>query len=303
MACFVAMLTDAEAEVRAASVGHLARMVTWGGPSLFERHLQPLLPALADDVVMEVRSKCALALMDAANSDTLEDAVILQSFGPLFEAFLQDEYHEVQLQVLSNLDKIAHLLSGLSGVVTVLLQMSKAANSRVREAVARLLPHLAEARGLEFFNTVLLEPAWKPLLLDQVASVRMSIVSCMALLVRVAGHDFMLGTLLPMHIALYNQYNYTYLVRMTILHAHIETVAECNAGPLWEEVIAQILRGLTDKVPNVRTVAAKGFARIVVEGDPDVVQAQIRPALEKCLQEETDPDCMQACQAALDRLK
>jgi serine/threonine-protein phosphatase 2A regulatory subunit A len=303
MACFVAMLTDAEAEVRAASVGHLARMVTWGGPALFAQHLQPLLPALADDVVMEVRSKCALALMDAAHSNTLEDAVILQSFGPLLESFLQDEFHEVQLQVLSNLDKIAHLLPGLPGVVTALLQMSKATNSRVREAVARLLPHLAEARGLDFFSTVLLEPAWLPLLLDTVASVRMSIVSCMALLVRVAGHDFMLTTLLPMHVNIYNQHSYTYLVRMTILHAHIETISDCSSGPLWEEVIAQILRGLEDKVPNVRILAAQGLARVVANGDPDIVQSQIRPALQKCVQEETDPDCRQACQEALDLVK
>lgn len=305
MACFVAMLTDVEAEVRAASVGHLARMVAWGGPTLFASHLQPLLPALSDDVVMEVRSKCALSLMDAADAGTLDDAIILQFFGPLLEAFLQDEFHEVQLQVLSNLHKISRLLQSLPGVVSSLLQMSKATNSRVREAVAKLLPHLAEARGLDFFNTVLLEPAWLPLLLDTVASVRSSIVSCMALLVRVTGQDFILNTLLPLHIKIYNQHSNTYLIRMTILHAHIETAVVCKSGGLlWEEVVAQMLKGLADRVPNVRTVAAHGFARIVMEGDMAIVQTQIRPALEKRLQEEeTDPDCRQACQEALDLIK
>jgi serine/threonine-protein phosphatase 2A regulatory subunit A len=304
MACFVAMLTDAEAEVRAAAVGHLARMVAWGGPVLFAHHLQPLLPGLADDVVMEVRSKCALALMDAAHLGTLDDAVILQAFGPLLESFLQDEFHEVQLQVLSNLHKIAQLLPGLSGVVTALLQMSKAGNWRVREAVAKLLPHLAEARGLDFFSTVLLEPAWLTLLLDTVASVRLSIVSGMALLIRVTGEDFLLHTLLPQHIRIYNQHSNSYLIRTTILHAHVETATECKAGPLWQEVVAQILRGLSDKVPNVRTVAAKGLSRIVLEGDTAVIQTQIRPALERRIHEdETDPDCRQACQEALDLIK
>lgn len=304
MACFVAVLTDVEAEVRAASVGHLARMVTWGGPTLFVTHLQPLLPALADDVVMEVRSKCALALMDAADSGTLEDAVILQAFGPLLEAFLQDEFHEVQLQVLSNLHKIAHLLPGLPGIVAALLQMSKATNWRVREAVAKLLPHLAEARGLDFFHTVLLEPAWLTLLLDPVASVRSSIVSGMALLVRVTGPDFLLHTLLPQHVRIYNQNSHTYLIRTTILHAHVETAMECQSGPLWQEVLLQILRGLSDKVPNVRMVAAKGLAQIIPEGDPAVVETQIRPALEKRIhEEETDFDCRQACQMALDLIK
>jgi len=304
MACFVAMLTDAEAEVRASAVAHLARMVAWGGPANFESHLRPLLPALADDVVMEVRSKCALAIMDAAHGGTLEDTVILQAFGPLLESFLQDEFHEVQLQVLGNLHKISHLLPGLSGVVTALLQMSKNSNWRVRQAVAKLLPHLAEARGLDFFNTVLLEPAWLPLLLDSVATVRNSIVDGMGLLVRVTGQEFLQQTLLPHHVRIYNQNSNTYLVRITILRAHVETAAECQTGPLFDETVAQILRGLSDKVPNVRMVAALGLQKVLAGGEADasVVAGQIRPALEAAVRDDADEDCRMACQQALDHI-
>ena len=39
VACFVSLLSDAEAEVRAAAVGHFARMVHWGGSSLFSSYL------------------------------------------------------------------------------------------------------------------------------------------------------------------------------------------------------------------------------------------------------------------------
>lgn len=303
MACFVSLLTDAEAEVRAAATGHLARMVAWGGSSHFAAHLQPLLPALADDVVMEVRSKCALALMDAADGGTLEDAVILQAFGPLLESFLQDEFHEVQLQVLTNLHKIAHLLPGMPGAVSSLLQMSKATNWRVREAVALLLPHLAEARGLDFFSTVLLEPAWLTLLMDPVASVRGAIVRGMALLTRVAGDDWMIQTLMPQHVRIYNNNSNSYLIRITLLQIHVETAVEAKQGQLWGDSVLQILRGLTDKVANVRMVAAKGLTRIVADGDPVIVQAQIRPALEKRVREEEDEDCRRSCQVALDQLK
>ena len=305
MACFVSLLTDLEAEVRAAAVGHLAKMVAFGGPSHFTAHLQPLLPALADDVVMEVRSKCALALMDAAHGGTLDDSLILQSFGPLLESFLQDEFHEVQLQVLTNLHKIARLLPGLGGVVTALLQMSKATNWRVREAVAKLLPHLAEARGLEFFASVLMEPAWLTLLLDPVASVRVAIVQGMPLLVTVAGEDWILAELLPQHVRIYNAHSNSYLVRMTILQAHIEMTSACQAGPqgLWNDGILQIMRGLSDKVANVRMVSARGLGRLVANGDPAMVQAQIRPALEKRAQEDEDTDCRLACQWALEQVK
>ncbi|KAL7568908.1 hypothetical protein ACA910_015554 [Epithemia clementina (nom. ined.)] len=315
MACFVTLLTDVEAEVRAAAVGHLARMVTWGGQSLFIAHLQPLLPALADDVVMEVRSKCALALMDAAHGGALEDAVILQAFGPLLESFLQDEFHEVQLQVLTNLHKIAHLLQGLTGVVSTLMQMSKATNWRVRQAVAQLLPHLAEARGLDFFSSVLLEPAWLNLLLDPVASVRHAIVQGMPLLVKVAGDEWILQHLLPQHVKIYHQSSSSYLMRITLLQGFI-LAATAARGPLLPEVINIIVnKSLTqDKVANVRMVAAKGLLQIAQAlqsgeagtGSVDpaaVLNGQVRPALQQKLASgEDDVDVRHACQLALDYL-
>jgi serine/threonine-protein phosphatase 2A regulatory subunit A len=302
MTCFVTLLSDAESEVRAAAVTHLARMIAWGGQAHFQTHLQHLLPTLADDVVMDVRSKCALALMDAAHGGTLEDDIILQSFGPLLESFLSDEFHEVQLQVLTNLHKISRLLPGLTGVVGALLQMSKATNWRVREAIARLLPHLAEARGLEFFSTVLFESAWQVLLMDNVASVRQAVVRGMGLLVRVAGQDWIVSTLLPRTTGIYNQYSNSYLVRSTILQIHIEIAVEAKSGPAWHEAVAQVTRGLTDKVPNVRMVAARGMGRIVVDGDEDFVQNEIIPSLKKCVEGETDEDCRNACTNALEAI-
>jgi serine/threonine-protein phosphatase 2A regulatory subunit A len=304
MACFVSLLTDAEAEVRAAAVGHFARMVHWGGAHLFQSHLLPLLPALADDVVMEVRSKCALALMESSEGGTLEDAVILQSFGPLLESFLQDEFQEVQLQVLGNLHKLAHLLHGMNGVVSSILNMSKATNWRVREGVAKLLPHLAEARGVDFFASVLLEPAWLVLLLDPVASVRAACVSGMPVLVKTAGPEWMVQHLVPQHVRIYNHAaSGSYLIRITILQAHAATAVACS-GTLWNDVVLQILRGLADKVANVRMVSALGLAKVIQRADGDaqqqaVVDAQIRPALEKRMQDEEDIDCRAAYVLAL----
>lgn len=305
MACFVSVLADAEAEVRAAAVGHFAPMVHWGGSALFQTHLLPLLPALADDVVMEVRSKCALAIMESSEGGTLEDPLIVNSFGPLLESFLQDEFQEVQLQVLRNLHKLSHLLNGMNGVVSTILNMSKASNWRVREGVAKLLPHLAEARGLDFFLTVLLEPAWLVLLLDPVACVRSACVSGMGTLLRVSGPDWMSQHILPQHVRIYNAASTgSYLIRITILQAHAQTAATCPESQLWNDVVLQLLRGVSDKVPNVRMVAAEGL-KLVVAGAEDpsqqaVVQAQIVPALEQRLAEEDDMDVRHALSDALE---
>jgi serine/threonine-protein phosphatase 2A regulatory subunit A len=310
MACFASLLSDVEAEVRAAAVSHFAPMVHWGGSALFTTHLMPLLPSLADDVVMEVRSKTALAIMDSSEGGTLEDSLIVQTFGPLLESFLQDEFQEVQLQVLSNLYKLSHLLTGMNGVVSTILNMSKATNWRVREGVATLLPHLAEARGLEFFMNVLLEPAWLVLLLDPVASVRAACVAGMPVLVNAAGQEWMVQNILPQHVRIYNHAAAgSYLIRITILQAHAAMAVACQSGSaaagggsLWNDAVFQMLRGLVDKVANVRMVAAKGLAKVVVAEDPAqvaVVQAQIMPALEKRMAEEEDIDCRQTCSEAL----
>lgn len=292
MACFVALLSDVESEVRASAVGQLARMIAWGGPTHFAQHLQPMLPTLADDVVMEVRSKCALALMDAAQAAALDDAVILQSFGPLLESFLGDEFHEVQLQVLSNLHKISRLLSGLTGVVGVLLQMSRAGNWRVRQAIAQLLPFLAEARGMEYFQTVLFDAAWQAMLLDPVATVRHAVVQGTGLLVQVAGRDWVVGTLLPRMKTLFDQAAQSYLVRMTLLSVYIEMAV----GGV-EEAAPLVLQTLqTDKVPNVRMVAARGLGRIAaIASDPVPIIA----ALEARARDDSDEDCRDACVKAL----
>lgn len=304
MACFVSLLADAEAEVRAAAVGHFAQMVHWGGSELFQTHLLPLLPALADDVVMEVRSKCALAIMESSEGGTLEDPLIVNSFGPLLESFLQDEFQEVQLQVLGNLHKLSHLLNGMNGVVSSILNMSKATNWRVREGVAKLLPHLAEARGLDFFLTVLLEPAWLVLLLDPVANVRLACVSGMGVLVRVAGQEWVAQHILPQHVRIYNHAaTGSYLIRITILHAHAQTAVACADANLWNDVVLQLLRGVADKVPNVRMVAAEGLRDVVASADDPsqlaVVHAQIVPALEQRLAEEEDMDARAAVSEAL----
>jgi len=300
MACFVALLQDQEPEVRAAAVSHLARMVHWGGQALFTTHLQPLLPTLADDVVMEVRSKTALALMDSAEGGTLEDSVILEAFSHHLENFLQDEYPEVQLHVLQNLGRISHLLTEMTGVVTTILNMSKATNWRVRQGVAQLLPHLAEARGMDFFASVLLEPAWLQLLLDPVAQVRQACVDGMPLLCKVAGPDWMLHQLvLPHHVRIYNAASQNYLIRMTILQCHAKM--GLAGSDLLDEAVNELLRALKDKVANVRMTAAKGLTMLcntnVMTND---VIAKIRPALEQKISEEEDPDCRHSYEVCLE---
>jgi len=275
-------------------------MVHWGGADLFESHLQPLLPGLADDIVMEVRSKCALALMDSSEGGTLDDSTILQAFGPLLENFLQDEFSEVQLHVLSNLPKMSRLLEKMNGVVSSILNMAKASNWRVREGVAKLLPHLADARGLDFFSQVLLEPAWLNLLQDPVAFVRNAVVASVGQLVTVTGPAWFSSNIIPRHSNIYDQSPNSYLMRNTIIQSYVEAAialgdtTESTGSEVWQELMSYILeKGLADKVPNVRMVASMGLSRIMVAAPShsSYIQGKIKPLLESNMDQETDDDC------------
>lgn len=269
------MLTDVEPEVRAAAVANLAEIIQFAGPTVFASHLQPLLPTLADDVVMEVRSKCASALMDSAAANTLPDAVVVQAFGPLWESALHDDFPEVQLQVLEKLPKISNLLPDLPNIVAMILSMSKANNWRVRQAVAQLLPFLAQARD---FATVLQGPT-TALLLDHVAAVRNQIVSGTPLLVKTLGDDMTYSTLWQPYLTIYEGAT-SYLVRSTVLGTWIgmAEASQESDSELYKAALEKITEALQDPVPNVRRKAAAGIGELKVklpqlqdlaENDPD----------------------------------
>ena len=306
---FAGLLQDNEAEVRAAAVENIARMAQLGGADLFKQHIAPLLPNLADDLVMEVRSKLAQTLMDCCDPsicDTLTDDIILEEFKPLLENFLNDEFAEVQLHILTKLSRVSHLLGKMDVVVSSILQMAKAQNWRVREAVGRLLPFLAEARGVAFFQDHLLDP-WLKIMSDQVADVRTACVDGMPKLLSVAGSQWIQSEMLPHYSRMYEE-SHSYLTRITVLRSFASLTEkhgedENNIGTeLMTEIVTIMLKGLKDKVPNVRLVAARGLGLVHISGQCDdaVMSAQIVPALNECIDGEADQDCKYQCQLALE---
>ena len=328
---FADLLQDSEAEVRAAAVENIARMAQLGGGSnyiadsdgnnigLFQKHIVPLLPSLADDLVMEVRSKLAHSLMDCCDPsicNTLTDEMVLEDFKPLLENFLNDEFAEVQLHILTKLSRISHLLGKMDVVVSSILQMAKAQNWRVREAVGRLLPFLAEARGVTFFQDHLLDP-WLKIMSDQVAEVRTACVDGMPKLLSVTGSEWIQTEILPHYTRMYDE-SHSYLARITVLRCYAALTEKHTHGvgghqgepqestalsaELMKQIVAFMLRGMKDRVPNVRLVAARGLGLVTLSGQYDdaTMRTQIVPVLSECMTTETDRDCKYQVQLALD---
>ncbi|KAL7542254.1 hypothetical protein ACHAXR_011616 [Thalassiosira sp. AJA248-18] len=306
---FYGLLQDNEAEVRAAAVENIARMAQLGGAELFQKHIAPLLPALADDLVMEVRSKLAQTLMDCCDPsicNTLSDDIILEDFKPLLENFLNDEFAEVQLHILTKLSRVSHLLGKMDVVVSSILQMSKAQNWRVREAVGRLLPFLAEARGVTFFQDHLLDP-WLKIMSDQVADVRTACVDGMPKLLSVSGSQWIQEEILPHYTRMYEE-SHSYLSRITVLRCFAALTEkhgdnEINVSTeLMKQIVEIMLKGLKDRVANVRLIAARGLGLVTISGqcEDSVMSTQVVPALTSCVTTEADQDCKYQCQLALE---
>lgn len=305
--CFSNLLQDAEGEVRGAAVSNIAELTQLGGPDLFSNNIAPYLPSLSDDPVMEVRSRLAQSLMDCCNPsicNCLSDKIVLQVFRPLLENFLNDEFPEVQLHILSKLDRLSSLLSKMDVVVNHLLQMTKAINWRVREAVAQLLPHLAEAMGLPFFEDHLLD-SWLKLLMDKVASVRLACVAGMPKLLSVAGPHWIQTELLIQYNRIYTE-STSYLTRTTILRSYASLCsspasASLLHSQLLDDIIDQLLNGLKDKVANVRIISVQGLMAITpCCADNSIVEAKILPVLRDVVQKDTDDDCKHFAQLTLD---
>lgn len=306
---FAGLLQDNEAEVRAAAVENIARMAQLGGCDLFQKHIAPLLPALADDLVMEVRSKLAQTLMDCCDPaicNTLTDDIVLEDFKPLLENFLNDEFAEVQLHILTKLSRVSHLLGQMDVVVSSILQMAKAQNWRVREAVGRLLPFLAEARGVAFFQDHLLEP-WLKIMSDQVADVRTACVDGMPKLLSVSGSQWIQSEILPHYTRMYDE-SHSYLTRITVLRS-FAALTEKHEGKendvsteLMEQIVGVLLKGIKDNVANVRMIAARGLGLVNISGQCDdaTMSSQVVPALNECIASEMDQDTKYQCQLALE---
>jgi hypothetical protein len=123
-------------------------------------------------------------------------------------------------------------------------------------------------------------------------------------LVTVAGDDWVIQSLLPHHVKIFDHSGTSYLMRITILKGHAQIALAAKSGPLFEQVITQLLRGIADRVPNVRMVGFQGINAIARGEDVDagLLGGQVKAALEAALKSEEDIDCIHACQLGLDAL-
>jgi len=153
---------------------------------------------------------------------------------------------------------------------------------------------------VNFFEDRLIDP-WMKLLLDQVADVRTACVASSSKLLSVAGATWIQREILPHYVRIYDD-SVSYLTRITIIRSYASLAMGNDkkklTPALLDEIVNQCLRGLDDRVANVRMVSARSLAAILKNCENG--NSRIRTALQARLSEDEDDDCRYFAKIALD---
>jgi hypothetical protein len=145
------------------------------------------------------------------------------------------------------------------------------------------------------------------IMLDQVADVRSACVDGMPKLLSVSGSEWIQQHILPPYNTMYEE-STSYLTRITVLRSYAslaqkEGENENNlSAPLMEQIVDVLLKGLKDRVANVRLISARGLGIVTISGQCDeaMMSGRVVPALQDCVTMEEDIDCKYQCQLALE---
>jgi len=222
-------------------------------------------------------------------NDCITDETTLSFIRPVISGMLsnEDESDEVKNYILTQLPRLGKLLKDMDEIVAIIKGLSKyEANWRTRECVARTLPAIAEAYGLEQFSqgSESYLSLWLGLLSDTAASVRMSCIAGTHKIFEVAVND---GSVDPSqwvtkHVldAVRQQYESStfYLTRITILGLYAELCPDATTPKDLVGVVAGFLiTALSDPVSNVRACAARFLCKIVPNCEDSLISSVIQP--------------------------
>ena len=302
-AAYAKLMTDPEAEVRAAAALHVAEAVdATRAPGDALDGLAPAVDALTRDVSASVRA--ALAQRAADLAPALGAAAAADVVLPLLLTLLRDDEADVRLNVVSRLAPI-HAVIGVDALAAALLPavvaLAADAKWRVRRAVVELTPGVCEQLGADAFDLATRDvcAGW---LDDPVAAVRTAAVDTLARLAPTLGAAWTVGDALPRVAALAR--HESYLRRVTALGALAALAAAPGAldgEAVADHVLPVVEAAVADAVPNVRFNAATALGAVGRRVDGAAL-ARVRAGLD-ALDADEDADVRDfaaAARAAID---
>merc|ERR1711934_931707 len=189
---YVKLLKDNEAEVRVAAAGKAGDFCSFVGGELTLNQILPPLMELSNDTSQHVRAAIATVVMAIApifeNASTVEWSVL-----PIILTLLRDEYPDVRLNIISNLEQVSNI-NGILGKLCI--KWLEDGVSTIRYAAAHNLKRLAEDFGSDWVQEFVF-----PQMLDKIQHphylYRMTILEAVAAMATVVSSDILTTVLLP----------------------------------------------------------------------------------------------------------
>lgn len=181
---------------------------------------------------------------------------------PLFLQLLKDDFSDVRLNMISNLEAINkvigidQLAQALEPAINELLTNE---NWRVRLATIDLIPLVAKQLGVEYFEAELASKCMDALQ-DKIFKVRAAAVDVISKLIVEFGPEWAKVSLLPRVMRLAQERN-TYISRMVTVMAINRLLDVCSEDLVVMFFVPMITVLHADKVPNIRFNVAKVVAK------------------------------------------
>jgi len=251
---YVKLLRDSEAEVRAAAVKKCGDMCKRIGETLFVAKITPVLKILSVDDAKYARASLANSIMVLFHQDCLQKSVAIRDIVPIILTLLKDEFPEVRLNVIKNLESITQsfeMKAFRQALLPSVRELSTDANWRVRTGIIALTPNLAKNLGQEFFKEM--DPAPLSWMGDQVSEVRQCAAKNLTHLGKVFGDSWVTEQLIPKLIQKGNE-SPQFLQRIVVLEAIVHMV-DVLSPKICIPLLNLVIKLCQDSVPNVRLKA------------------------------------------------
>jgi serine/threonine-protein phosphatase 2A regulatory subunit A len=282
---FVALLDDSEAEVRTAISTNLLKFCqTLSDDVRVTRVLAEVVPQIKKRVIDEsqhCRSALAGVIMGLAVLLGKENTI--RELLPLFLTLLKDEFSEVRLNIISNLDEVAKVIGidQLSAALKPAInELAQHEQWRVRQAIIEHIPSVARQLGVEYFDAELCDLSLK-WLEDKVSVVRRTAITNIKKVIEIFGIQWAIASGSILSKVLQPGTTAGCMARLGVVFTIESLIEICPAEVVANYLVPPLCNHLyTDKVANIRFNVAKALEQMLPHVSKAIFQAQIKGVLE-----------------------
>ena len=281
------LMKDSETEVKASALKALNQIIEKLPAEKVTSQIVPTLRGLNNESNKDTKSNIGLLFGPIAK--IIGYTGFNANLGTMMDTLMKDDNAEVRLGVAKSMFEIFDSSSGslLSSVNSFLGTMQKDAQYRIRECVYDTLARLGIKYGLDIFKNNI-EGLFFNYLTDNVASVREIGIKSLSNLIKTFGPNWVTGSLIPKLQSHLSGQKISYLNRMCMIHSVCVCAEYLDAKQNTEFIVPILIKGLKDKIPNVKFYTIK-----LIEKIKDKLDSSSKSKLDgniKALMTDEDPD-------------